>query len=384
MSTDVREILLRLEKAGIRLDSAEAGPKPTQTMKARKAAFASGHRQLRALQQVVLQGTDGTPIDRSTRLREAGFDHLCPSELEILQLNISQVCNMACKHCHLDAGPDDSGGLMTRETIDQCLNVLDRTQIHTVDITGGAPELNPHFRYLIRQVRRRKINVIYRCNFTCMTLPGFEDLPAWLAENKVEIVGSLPHYRQRNTDAVRGKKAFEKIIRAMKILNEVGYGKGDPDRALILMSNPAGAFLAADQVAQQSQWKQELEKSEGVQFDRLIMLTNMPLGRFLEWLVASNNFESYMKKLLESYNPATVQGLMCRSLLSVAWDGSLYDCDFNQVLGLEAQAHEGANDHIGRFDPHRFAKRHIRMDLHCFGCTAGQGSSCGGALDDAP
>jgi radical SAM/Cys-rich protein len=287
---------------------------------------------------------------------------------------------MTCRHCHVDAGPDRTAEMMSRGTVDLCLAALDRTNAGTVDITGGAPELNPHFRYLVEQCVARGKRVIDRCNLTVLLTGPCRDLPEWFAQRGVEIVCSLPHYRKRNTDLQRGDGTFDKSIEALRRLNAVGYGKGDPRLRLVLMHNPVGAFLSGDQNSMEKEWKQGLAANHGVTFDALISLNNMPISRFLEWLEASGNLQGYMELLVNAYNPATLPGLMCRSTLSVGWDGRLYDCDFNQMLELEARSLGGSALHIRDFDPARLRRRSIVTGRHCFGCTAGAGSSCGGAV----
>jgi radical SAM/Cys-rich protein len=223
--------------------------------------------------------------------------------------------------------------------------------------------------------------VIDRCNLTVLLLPTLTDLPEWLAERGVEVVCSLPHYRRLNTDTQRGDGTFEKSIEALRRLNAAGYGKGDPQRRLTLVSNPVGAFLASSQTKMEQEWKSGLLKHQGVSFDRLIALNNMPISRFLEWLEQSGNLDSYLELLVNSFNPATVEGLMCRNTLSIAWDGRMYDCDFNQMLDLEIQPQAGRSPHIRDFNPDWLAQRQIVTAKHCFGCTAGAGSSCGGAIE---
>jgi radical SAM/Cys-rich protein len=288
---------------------------------------------------------------------------------------------MTCRHCHVDSGPDRVEENMSRDTIDACLRALDKTEAHTVDITGGAPELNPHFRYLVEQSVLRGKHVIDRCNLTVLLLPRFRDLPEWLAERCVEVVCSLPHYRKRNTDAQRGDGTYEKSIEALRRLNSAGYGKGNPELRLTLVSNPAGAYLSGNQQAMEREWKEALEKNYGVTFDRLILLNNMPISRFLEWLELSGNLQSYMELLVNSFNPATISGLMCRNTISVSWDGRIFDCDFNQMLDLESRQVDGNRPHIRDFSPEMLSRRQIVTGRHCFGCTAGAGSSCGGAID---
>ncbi|MGI0492004.1 arsenosugar biosynthesis radical SAM (seleno)protein ArsS [Alkalinema pantanalense CENA528] len=316
--------------------------------------------------------------DFEAMLNRSDWPALQPAELEIFQINLGKLCNMACKHCHVDAGPDRTREVMSRETIDLCLAALDQTNAHTVDITGGAPELNPHFQALVDECIQRGKQVIDRCNLTVLLLPGKTDLPEWFADRGVEVVCSLPHYRQRNTDAQRGDGTFEKSIEALRRLNQVGYGQGDPQRKLTLVSNPVGAFLASGQARLEQEWKSGLLKHQGVSFDRLITLNNMPISRYLEWLEQSGNLQTYLELLVNSFNPATISGLMCRNTLSVSWDGYLYDCDFNQMLDLKVNP----NLHIRDFNGQILSQRRIVTGRHCFGCTAGAGSSCGGAIVD--
>jgi radical SAM/Cys-rich protein len=268
---------------------------------------------------------------------------------------------------------------MDRATIDLCLAALDRTGCATVDITGGAPELNPHFRFLVDECVARGKQVMDRCNLTVLLLPRFRDLPAWFAERGIEVVCSLPHCRRINTDAQRGDGTFEKSIEAIRLLNGAGYGRGDARLLLTVVTNPAGAFLAGDQRALEREWKAALLREHGVAFDRLIAINNMPIARFLEWLLETGNLQAYMERLTNAFNPAAVAGLMCRSTVSVSWDGRVFDCDFNQMLGLEAELPGAARPHVRDFDPAAFGSRRIVTGRHCFGCTAGRGSSCGGA-----
>jgi radical SAM/Cys-rich protein len=317
-----------------------------------------------------------------TALQAGGPEAFTADRIEIFQINLGKLCNMTCRHCHVDAGPDRWREVMDRETVDACLAALDRTEAHTVDLTGGAPELNPNFRYLVDQCAARGKHVIDRCNLTVLLLQRYSDLPEFFAERKVEVVCSLPHFRQRNTDAQRGDGAFEKSIRALERLNSAGYGSGDPSKVLTLMVNPVGALLTGDQCSMEREWKRGLDRHHGVSFDRLIALNNMPIARFLEWLEASGNLESYMELLVNAFNPATVQGLMCRNTLSVSWDGRVFDCDFNQMLDLESRGLDEQPVRIEGFEPGSVIGREIVTGRHCFGCTAGAGSSCGGAIHD--
>ena len=359
--------------------SRQTAPRPASLLK-RHSPLSSSDYQHEVLAAVDLAQTSHKG-DFAQTLAANRWQPLTPAKLEIFQINIGKLCNMSCRHCHVDAGPDRTRENMDRETIDLCLRALDLTDAHTVDITGGAPELNPHFRYLVDHCVARGKHVIDRCNLTVLLLPRMEDLPQWFADRGVEVVCSLPHYRQRNTDAQRGDGTFEKSIEALHRLNAAGYGQGNPHRQLTLMSNPVGAFLASGQAKLEDEWKAGLQKNYGIGFDRLITLNNMPISRYLEWLEQSGNLQQYMELLVNSFNPATVAGLMCRNTISISWDGRLYDCDFNQMLELECQGSQGERMHLRDFDPIRLAERQIVIDRHCFGCTAGAGSSCGGALD---
>lgn len=332
-------------------------------------------------QRAVLRSLD---LDGKGRFEEdlaaAGWESLQPAELEIFQINLGKLCNMTCSHCHVDAGPDRTRENMDRETVDACLEAIDRSGAHTVDLTGGAPELNPHFEYLVDEVVDRGLHVIDRCNLTILTVPRFEHLPAWMAERGVEVVCSLPHYRKFNTDAQRGEGTYRKSIEALEQLNDVGYGHGDPDRILTLVTNPAGAYLAANQSSQEQEWKEALARNHDVYFDNLIALNNMPIARFLEGLRANGNLQAYMERLVNAFNPATVSGLMCRNTISVSWDGRLFDCDFNQMLEMEIETPDDRRPHVEDFRLEMLQDREIRTGRHCYGCTAGAGSSCGGAI----
>ncbi|HEV7890300.1 MAG TPA: arsenosugar biosynthesis radical SAM (seleno)protein ArsS [Pyrinomonadaceae bacterium] len=300
--------------------------------------------------------------------------------VETLQVNVGKLCNQACKHCHVDASPARTE-IMTRETVEQVLDAVRRFQIPTLDITGGAPELNPSFRHLVAEARRAGAHVLVRHNLTVMFEPGQEDLPEFFREHSVEVVSSLPYFLEQQTDAQRGRGVFEKSIEALRRLNAVGYGREGGALKLNLVYNPVGAFLPPAQVSIESDFKRELLARYGVTFGSLYTITNMPIRRFLEYLRRSGNEERYMRKLVEAFNPATVQGLMCRTLVSVDWTGRLFDCDFNQMLelGVAGELPQTIND----FDPSRFEGREVMTGAHCFGCTAGAGSSCGGAVAES-
>jgi radical SAM/Cys-rich protein len=297
-------------------------------------------------------------------------------KINVFQINVGKLCNQTCRHCHVDAGPDRRE-MMTRETMELCLAALEHTSIPTVDITGGAPELNPNFRWLVSQCRARGRHVIDRCNLTVLELASQHDLAAFLAQHEVEVVCSLPHYREPNTDRQRGEGVFEKSIAALRQLNALGYGHGSPALRLVLATNPVGAYLPGSQASLELEWKRELWRIHHVRFDALYCITNMPISRYLEWLIESGNLEGYMERLVSAFNPATVSSLMCRNTISIGWDGHLYDCDFNQMLDLGVS--RPAPAHISEFSLDRLQGRPIIVGRHCFGCTAGAGSSCGGA-----
>ncbi|HVG22908.1 MAG TPA: arsenosugar biosynthesis radical SAM (seleno)protein ArsS [Thermoanaerobaculia bacterium] len=343
----------------------------TETLASRRVPLAHPARQLELLDAIAGDG------DFDAALSRAGWNALTPAPLEIFQINLGKLCNMTCRHCHVDAGPDRTDAMMSRETIEACLHALDQTSAHTVDLTGGAPEIHPHFRYVVDEAVRRGKHVIDRCNLSVLLLQRNAGLAEWLGERGVEIVASLPHYRRRNTDAQRGDGAFEKSIEALRLLNAAGYGKGDPRRRLSLMTNPAGAFLAPAQGSIEKEWHAALERDFGITFDRLLALNNMPISRFLEWLVDSGNLDAYMERLTAGFNPNAVAGLMCRNTISVSWDGRLFDCDFNQMLDLDAMPESPMSVH--QFDFATWQSRRVVTRRHCFGCTAGAGSSCGGA-----
>lgn len=292
--------------------------------------------------------------------------------IEVLQVNLGFRCNMACKHCHVEAGPARSE-MMGGETADRVVSVLADSGIPALDLTGGSPELNPQFRRLVEEARRLEKRVIVRSNLTIFFDEGMEDLPEFYAENRVEVVASLPHYMEGGVDRVRGAGTFQKSVEALRRLNSLGFGTEEGGMLLNLVYNPPGAFLPPGQGTLEGEYKRELWERFGVSFSRLFTFTNMPIGRFREFLAASGNLEAYMEKLVSAFNPATLDGLMCRHLLSVGWDGSLYDCDFNLVLGLRVA--EGCPDNIGDFDLQRLSGRRIAVADHCFGCTAGQGST---------
>ena len=340
------------------------------SLRFRHSPLASAQAQREALHRLPL------PREFDAALAQAGLPALTPGHLDILQLNLGKMCNQTCRHCHVDAGPDRRE-VMTRETMEQCLAALAGSDIRTVDLTGGAPEMNPHFRWLVEQLRAQGRHVMDRCNLTILETRPHHELPHFLAEHRVEVVCSLPHYRALSTDAQRGEGVYAQSIRALQRLNALGYGDGHSGLRLVLVTNPVGAFLPASQRSLEAEWKRELLRNHGIRFDALYCITNMPISRYLEWLQDSGNLEAYLGKLVAAFNPAAVAGLMCRSTLSVGWDGQLYDCDFNQMLELPLEGE--APRHIRDFALAELRGRRIATDRHCFDCSAGAGSSCGGA-----
>lgn len=317
--------------------------------------------------------------DFDCALRESRLFPLTATGIEVLQINFGKLCNQSCKHCHVEAGPSRTETI-GRDTLENCLEILKKTRIPTVDLTGGAPELNPHFRWFVEEVERLERQILVRCNLTIVLEPGQEDLPQFYRKHGVEVVASLPYYSERNVDAQRGKGIFQKSIEAFKRLNRVGYGLENSDLILNVVYNPCGAFLPPSQLSIERDFKRELDRRYGIHFNHLYTIANMPLGRFLRFLKRTGNFESYMNRLIDAYNPEAAAGVMCRYTLSIGWDGTLYDCDFNQML--EMNCDHGAPRHISEFDLGKLEARRIVTGLHCYGCTAGAGSSCGGAVVD--
>jgi radical SAM/Cys-rich protein len=330
---------------------------------------------LRVLGNGTLNGSGAAhkPFDHS--LETSGLFPLTATGIQVFQINVGKLCNQTCHHCHVDAGPDRTE-IMTRETAELCIAALARTAIPTVDITGGAPELNPNFRYLVTESKRLGRHVMDRCNLSVLLLPSQSDLADFLAAHRVEVVASLPYFLRENTDAQRGEGVFERSIEALHKLNALGYGKESSGLTLNLVYNPTGAFLPPSQRALEADFRRELGRRYGVVFNQLYTITNMPISRFLEFLLRSGNYDRYMQRLIQAYNPSAAAGVMCRYTLSVGWDGVLYDCDFNQMLDLPVSF--GAPAHIREFGSGELYSRRIVTGQHCYGCTAGAGSSCGG------
>jgi radical SAM/Cys-rich protein len=299
---------------------------------------------------------------------------------EILQVNVGKLCNLTCVHCHVNAGPKRKE-IMTRETIERIIHWLAKTQIPTIDLTGGAPEMIPDFRFFIDEVRtlQPSRHIIDRCNLTILLEAGYEDLGEFLASNRVEIIASMPCYSAENVNAQRGEGVFEGSIVALRLLNSLGYGT-DPELPLHLVYNPVGAFLPPSQNELEGDYKRELKKHFGIVFNKLYTLTNLPIGRFASYLRHNDKLEDYMQLLISAFNPATTSGLMCRNTISVGWRGEVYDCDFNQQLEMQCASSGGKPLFLWDIDVDRLEGREIMTGDHCFGCTAGAGSTCGGAI----
>ncbi|MBI3667366.1 MAG: arsenosugar biosynthesis radical SAM protein ArsS [Acidobacteria bacterium] len=332
--------------------------------------LASAHEQLRVL------NSPSKPQKLFERaLEDSGLFPLTATGITVFQINVGKLCNQTCRHCHVDAGPDRKE-IMTRETAELSIAALAQTDIPAVDITGGAPELNPNFRWLVTESKRLGRQVMDRSNLSVLLLPSQAGLAEFLAENRVEIIASLPYYLEEQTDAQRGEGAFSKSMEALRKLNALGYGQPDSPLRLNLIYNPVGAYLPPPQHSIEADFKRELDRRHGIVFHSLYTITNMPISRFLEFLLRSGNYDRYMEKLVNAYNPVAAEGVMCRYTLSVGWDGTLYDCDFNQMLDLPLD--HGAPRHIRDFRPDLLHRRRIVTGQHCYGCTAGSGSSCGG------
>jgi len=345
-----------------------------------KSLKASGHQladsafQLTVLRQEVAQ-TLHLPLFHE-KLATAGLFPLLPVAPAVLQINVGKMCNQVCRHCHVDAGPDRKE-IMTRETMQQCLNALAETDIPTVDLTGGAPEMNPDFRWFVEQISLLGRKVLVRCNLTIIVAnKKYHDLPEFFRQHGVEVVSSLPFYNAKTTDRQRGDGVFEDSIKALTMLNAVGYGQEGSGLKLNLVYNPNGAFLPGSQRGLQEQFKRVLYKDFGIVFNELYAITNLPVSRYLDFLIESGNYAGYMEKLVTAFNPVAAAGVMCRNTISVGWDGGLYDCDFNQMLDMPVAS---PVQHIRDFDASVLSQRAVVINQHCYGCTAGSGSSCGGA-----
>ena len=347
-----------------------------KSLKKRENELANAKRQLEILSNGIFQNEE-LPTFRS-KLKTINKFPLLPKTLEILQINVGYMCNQVCAHCHVDAGPDRKE-IMTRQTMQQCLDVISMTGAHTLDLTGGAPEMNPDFRWFVEEATKVGVkDVIVRSNLTIITAnKKYNDLPEFFKKHNVHVISSMPHWTEGKTDKQRGDGVFDASIKALKMLNAVGYGMPGSELKLDLVYNPSGAFLPGDQTALEADFKKALFTNFDIQFHHLFSITNLPISRFLDYLIASENYEDYMYNLVEAFNPAAVDNVMCTNTLSVSWDGWLYDCDFNQMLELKVNS---PVQHISDFNKETLNKRSICISQHCYGCTAGAGSSCQGTV----
>ena len=350
---------------------------PVKSLKAQKHALGETGYQIKVLNDTESIGFAMPKFKE--KLQEIDLYPLKPTSLEILQINVGKMCNQVCTHCHVDAGPDRKE-IMTRETMSQCLDMLRKHPFGTVDLTGGAPEMNPDFRWFIEEIRAisEDIKIIVRCNLTIIRAnPKYHDLPQFYKTHNIEVVSSLPAYTESRTDAQRGNGVFKDSITALQMLNEVGYGIEGTGLILNLVYNPSGAFLPSGQAGLEMNFKRKLKADFDIEFNHLFAITNIPISRYLDYLIVSGNYSGYMEKLVNAYNPGAAANVMCRNTLSISWDGFIYDCDFNQMLELKVACNA---KHIADFDATELVNRSVIVNQHCYGCTAGAGSSCGGEV----
>ncbi|QXP73307.1 arsenosugar biosynthesis radical SAM protein ArsS [Tenacibaculum sp. AHE15PA] len=347
-----------------------------KSLQARNNDLANTQRQLEILSNGIF--ANGELPTFAKKIKETNQFPLRPKKLEILQINLGYMCNQVCAHCHVDAGPDRKE-IMTTETMQQCLDVIKKTEAHTLDLTGGAPEMNPNFRWFVEEASKAGIkDFIVRSNLTIIRAnKKYYDLPEFFKKHNVHVVSSMPHWTRGKTDKQRGDGVFDKSIKALQMLNEVGYGTEGSDLKLDLVYNPSGAFLPGDQAALENDFKKALKDDFNIDFHNLFAITNLPISRFLDYLIASENYEEYMHSLVEAYNPMAVENVMCTNTLSISWDGNLYDCDFNQMLNLKVNSKV---KHISEYNEELLQDRDIIINQHCYGCTAGAGSSCQGVV----
>jgi radical SAM/Cys-rich protein len=347
-----------------------------KSLKARNNDIANTSRQMEILSEGVF--ATGELPTFAAKIKETNQFPLRPKKLEVLQINLGYMCNQVCSHCHVDAGPDRKE-IMTLDTMKQCLEVIHKTAAHTLDLTGGAPEMNPNFRWFVAEASKAGIkDFIVRSNLTIIRAnKKYHDLPEFFKKYNVHVVSSMPHWTRGKTDKQRGDGVFDKSIKALQELNAVGYGIEGSDLKLDLVYNPSGAFLPGDQQALENDFKKALKNDFDIDFHSLFAITNLPISRFLDYLIASENYEDYMISLVDAYNPAAVANVMCRNTLSVSWDGWLYDCDFNQMLNLKVASKV---KHIADYNEDLLQDRNIIINQHCYGCTAGAGSSCQGVV----
>lgn len=340
-----------------------------------KSLAAQNHELSESERQIKL--IDQTGLKRfEDQLEDIDLYPLKPTKIDTFQVNLGKMCNQVCNHCHVDAGPDRKE-IMTKETMEECLSAILHSDCSTVDLTGGAPEMNPNFKWFVEQLSALNKKIIVRCNLTIIVAnKKYHSLPEFYKKHNVEVISSLPCYTEENTDSQRGKGVFEQSIRALKMLNKVGYGVPDSGLVLNLVYNPSGVGIPGDQSLLEADYKRVLKEEYGIDFTNLFTITNLPISRFLQYLVASDNYTTYMEKLVNAFNPAAAENVMCRDTISISWNGFIYDCDFNQMLDLKVAA---TGQHISDYNTNDLEDRNIIVNQHCYGCTAGAGSSCVGA-----
>ncbi|MEN8885362.1 MAG: arsenosugar biosynthesis radical SAM (seleno)protein ArsS [Winogradskyella sp.] len=348
----------------------------TKSLKKQGSDLAQSNKQLEILSNGIFK--NGELPTFKAKISETSQFPLKANKLEILHINVGYMCNQVCEHCHVDAGPDRKE-IMTKDTMRQCLEVIKTSGAHTLDLTGGAPEMNPDFRWFVEAAAKVGIkDFIVRSNLTIIRAnKKYHDLPQFFKKHNVHVVSSMPHWTRGKTDKQRGEGVFDMSIKALQELNAVGYGMPNSALRLDLVYNPSGAFLPGDQAGMEKDFKKALLEDFNIQFHNLFAITNLPIARFLDYLIASENYEDYMYQLVEAYNPAAVKNVMCTNTLSVSWDGYLYDCDFNQMLELPVNSKA---KHISEFNEDLLEGRNIVISQHCYGCTAGAGSSCQGSV----
>ena len=348
----------------------------TKSLHKRNSDLAKSNKQLEILSNGIFQ--NGELPTFKNKIAESNQFPLKAKKLEILQINVGYMCNQTCAHCHVDAGPDRKE-IMTRETMKQCLDVIKTTGAHTLDLTGGAPEMNPNFRWFVEEASKAGIkDFIVRSNLTIIRAnKKYYDLPEFFKKHNVHVVSSMPHWTRGKTDKQRGNGVFNASIEALKMLNDLGYGMPENPLRLDLVYNPSGAFLPGNQSSMEKEFKKALKEDFDIHFHNLFAITNLPISRFLDYLIASENYEDYMYTLVEAYNPTAVSNVMCTNTLSVSWNGYLYDCDFNQMLELPVNSKA---KHISEYNENLLEGRDIVISQHCYGCTAGAGSSCQGSV----
>jgi radical SAM/Cys-rich protein len=347
-----------------------------KSLQAKNNPLSQTEKQLEILSNGIFK--DGSLPTFADKIKEVNQFPLLPKKIEILQINVGYMCNQVCAHCHVDAGPDRKE-IITVETMQQILEVLKTTEITTLDLTGGAPEMNPNFRWFVEEAAKIGVkDFIVRSNLTIIRAnKKYHDLPEFFKKHNIHVVSSMPHWTKGKTDIQRGDGVFDKSIKALQELNAVGYGMPGSNLKLDLVYNPSGAFLPSDQTTMEKDFKKALKEDFNIDFHQLFAITNLPISRFLDYLIASDNYEDYMYSLVEAFNPSAVANVMCTNTVSVSWDGWLYDCDFNQMLGLKVAS---KSKHISDFNESELKNRKIIISQHCYGCTAGAGSSCQGVV----